>query len=446
MTHELAAAMCRADFEAAEAVVGNGLDSFIRVGQALLSIRDGRGYRYRGYPSFERYLEEHWRISRRSGFELLADAEVRATLESARGAPNSDNGISSFRPGALAPLASLPAEQQVQAVQQLMDDGQATRAQVRSLARALQTALTQPSPLQAPEPQAHQVPDAEENTRYSLEVADARQLPLDDASAHLVVTSPPYNARVMYDDYDDWCTWDEYWHGLIGPALREAYRILVPGGRLCLNLANVVRQDVRPTTGGQAVRPDGPARGIRKWTPPGGGGRPWSVLIDRYLWALLEDIGFLPRKRITWIKGSVAEDVVSQSTAWGTWCSAENPVLRAVAEPIYIASKISFAREPGQSDLTTDEFKAWTRNAWFIPAVQPAEANGNPAAFPEQLPWRLIKLYSYPGDLIVDPFVGGGTTVVAAAGLGRRAYGCDIGPAEIDRARARLTRWLHHAA
>lgn len=444
MTDELAAAMCRADFEAAEAVLAEGRDSFIRVGQALLSIRDGRGYRYRGYPTFERYLEQHWGIRRSSGFELLADAEVRATLESPHGGLNSDNGVGRFRPGALAPLASLPRDHQVQAVQQLIDSGQTTRSDVRSLARSIQTALSSPRPER---PQPPMTPAfALDDARYRLEVADARQVPLDDASAHLVVTSPPYNARVVYDDYDDWCTWDEYWHGLIGPALREAYRILVPGGRLCLNLANVVRQDVRPTTGGQAVRPDGPARGIRKWTPPGGGGRPWSVLIDRYLWSLLEDIGFLPRERITWIKGSVAEDVVSQSTAWGTWCSAENPVLRAVAEPIYIASKISFAREPGQSDLTTDEFKAWTRNAWFIPAVQPAEANGNPAAFPEDLPRRLIKLYSYPGDLIVDPFVGGGTTVVAAAGLGRRAYGCDIGPAEIDRARARLTRWLHHAA
>ncbi|MDQ6674541.1 MAG: site-specific DNA-methyltransferase [Chloroflexota bacterium] len=445
MTHELAAAMCRADFEAAEAVVAEGRDSFIRVGQALLSIRDGRGYRYRGYPSFERYLEQHWGIRRSSGFELLADAEVRATLESPHGGPNLDNGVGRFRPGALAPLAPLPAEQQVQAVQQLMDEGQATRAQVRSLARALQTALTEPSRMPRPEPGADRRPDPAD-TRYRLEVADARQLPLDDASAHLVVTSAPYNARVMYDDYDDWCTWGEYWNGLIEPALREAYRILVPGGRLCLNLANVVRQDVRPTTGGQAVRPDWPSRGIRKWTPPGGGGRSWSVLIDRHLWALLEDIGFLPRERITWIKGSVAEDVVSQSTAWGTWCSAENPVLRAVAEPIYVASKISFAREPGQSDLTADEFKAWTRNAWFIPAVQPAEANGNPAAFPEDLPRRLIKLYSYPGDLVVDPFVGGGTTAVAAAGLGRRAYGCDIGPGEIERAQTRLARCLGRAA
>jgi site-specific DNA-methyltransferase (adenine-specific) len=175
-------------------------------------------------------------------------------------------------------------------------------------------------------------------------------------------------------------------------------------------------------------------------------GQHWSVLVDRHIWALLEEIGFLPRERITWVKGWGPEDIVTPSTAWGTWCSAENPVLRAVAEPIYIASKLSFAREPGQSDLTPEEFKAWTRNAWFIPAVQPADANGNPAAFPEELPWRLIKLYSYPGDLVLDPFVGGGTTVVAAARTGRRGYGYDIGPSQIARSRTRLAGCLHRAA
>ena len=137
------------------------------------------------------------------------------------------------------------------------------------------------------------------------------------------------------------------------------------------------------------------AHGTRKTSPPGAEGRAWSVLVERHVWNLLEDIGFLPRERITWIKGTVPDDVVSRSTAWGTWCSAENPVLRAVAEPIYVASKLSFAREPGRSDLTADEFKAWTRNAWFIPPVLAGDANGNPAAFPAELPRRLIKLYSY---------------------------------------------------
>jgi len=74
--------------------------------------------------------------------------------------------------------------------------------------------------------------------------SDARALPLADASVHLVVTSPPYNCRVAYDGYDDWLPWDQYWHDLIEPSMRECFRVLAPGGRLAVNLANVVRQDV----------------------------------------------------------------------------------------------------------------------------------------------------------------------------------------------------------
>ena len=236
---QLASAMSRADFEAAEAIVAAGRETFVQVGQALLAIRDGRGYRYHGYPSFERYLEEHWRLSRRTGFELLADAEVRATVESARGALNPDNVVSNLelRPGVLAPLASLSADQQVQAVQQLVDQGQATRAQVRSLARAMQTALSHRPSAARPEPLSS--PPDIDSPRCQLEVADARQLPLADSCAHLVITSPPYNAGIRYADYNDWLPWDDYWNGLMAPALREAYRILAPGGRLCLNLPNV---------------------------------------------------------------------------------------------------------------------------------------------------------------------------------------------------------------
>lgn len=278
-----------------------------------------------------------------------------------------------------------------------------------------------------------------------IEVGDARKLRLEDDSVQLIVTSPPYNARLSYDGYEDWLPWEEYWHGLIEPALREAYRVLAYGGRLALNMANVVRQDV-PVAGHNGRPTQYQSRNHPwKWKPPGAGGDSWAVMLAPRIWALLEEIGFLPREQLTWVKGSPTMDedataTPTTSTAWGTWCSAENPVLRAVAEPVFLASKGSHSRGPGPSDMEAAEFKRWTKNVWFVSALKADLPH--PATFPEELPRRLIKLYSYPGDLVVDPFVGSGTTVLAAARLGRWAYGCDISEHYVALARARLAAEL----
>jgi modification methylase len=248
---------------------------------------------------------------------------------------------------------------------------------------------------------------------------DARNLPIDDESVHLVVTSPPYNCGLKYDSYVDWLSWDEYWHGLIEPSLRECYRVLVRGGRIAVNLANVIRQDIPQS------RSRSEYDGRWRCRPPGSGGEPWSLMIAPRLWSLLEEIGFLPREQLTWVKAMNPEDIAT-STAWGSWRSASNPVLRAVGEPVFIASKGTRARPPGQSDLTAAEFKAWTRNVWHITAGHADQYLDHPCKFPIDLPRRLIKLYSYIGDVVLDPFCGSGTTLRAAKDVGRNAIGVEI--------------------
>lgn len=263
---------------------------------------------------------------------------------------------------------------------------------------------------------------------------DARALPLADESVHLIVTSPPYNARVNYDGYDDWLPWEDYWRGLIEPSLRECYRVLVHGGRIAVNIANVVRSDIQDYRWSSSRRADTERRKTLtrrhgdRWKPPGKGGEPWALMISPRMWALMESIGFLPREQLTWVKATSAQDIGTHSTPWGTWCSPANPVLRAVCEPVFIASKGTHAREPKPSDLTPQEFKAWTRNAWSIQTAGQTGYGQHPATYPPELPRRLIKLYSYVGDIVLDPFCGSGTTLRAAKDAGRRGVGVELSP------------------
>ncbi|MGB5843754.1 MAG: site-specific DNA-methyltransferase [Anaerolineales bacterium] len=243
----------------------------------------------------------------------------------------------------------------------------------------------------------NQIPNNDLDRLYCKTSEQMNELP--DSSVHLMVTSPPYNAS---KDYDQDLSLDEYLH-LLKNVWQETYRVLVPGGRACINTANLGRKPYIP--------------------------------LHKYLIEIMIDLGFLMRGEIIWDKGSSA----SQSTAWGSWQSASNPVLRDVHEYILVFSKNTFKREQGDKENTIgrDEFLEWTKSVWTFPAVS-AKKVGHPAPFPEELPRRLIQLYSYRGDVVLDPFAGSGTTCLVAALEERRYIGYEINEQYVELARERI--------
>lgn len=227
---------------------------------------------------------------------------------------------------------------------------------------------------------------------------------LPNNSVHLLVTSPPYNVG---KDYDKDFTLDEY-RGMLKQVFTEVYRVLVPGGRACVNIANLGRKPYIP---------------LHSWMIQG-----------------MLDIGFLMRGEIIWDKGSSA----AASTAWGSWLSASNPTLRDVHEYIMIFSKDTFTRQKPKerkNTITRDEFLEWTKSVWGFPA-ESARRIGHPAPFPIELPLRLIKLYTFEGEVVLDPFMGSGTTAIAALQTNRCYIGYDIDEEYIELAEKRIKDFL----
>ena len=224
---------------------------------------------------------------------------------------------------------------------------------------------------------------------------------IPDSSIHLLVTSPPYNAG---KEYDRDLTLEEY-RGMLRRVFQESHRVLATGGRACVNVANLGRKPYLP--------------------------------LHAYVIEDMLDLGFLMRGEIIWNKSVGA----GPSTAWGSWRSAANPVLRDVHEYILVFSKGSLSRPTlgRRSTIDRQQFLEWTRSVWtFGPAS--ARKVGHPAPFPEELPHRLIELYTYHGDVVLDPFCGSGTTCVAARRAGRSYVGYEIDPRYVRLAEARLKK------
>ncbi len=229
---------------------------------------------------------------------------------------------------------------------------------------------------------------------------------IPDNSVHLIITSPPYNVA---KEYDKNLTLNEYFE-LLFKVFKECYRVLCDGGRACINIANI--------------------------------GRKPYISLTRGIYEIMESIGFLSRGEIIWNKSASA----GTSTAWGSWCSASNPVLRDVHEYILIFSKNSFGRKLSKKEkdikkntIIKEEFLEYTKSIWTFNA-ESAKRIGHPAPFPLELPTRLIKLYSFTNDIILDPFMGSGTTALAAVNNNRFFIGYEIEEKYIKIAYERLKK------
>jgi DNA modification methylase len=226
---------------------------------------------------------------------------------------------------------------------------------------------------------------------------------LPDNSVHIMITSPPYNVG---KDYDENLTLKEY-RAFLKNVWGEVKRVLVPGGRACINIANLGRKPYIP--------------------------------LDTFVTEDMIDLGFLMRGEIIWNKASSG----SPSTAWGSWLSAKNPTLRDIHEYILVFSKGMYSREANgrKSTITKEQFLEYTKSVWTFSAVS-ARKVGHPAPFPIELPCRLIQLYTFEDEVVLDPFAGSGQAAIAAIKSNRHYIGYEISKEYVKLAKKRIKQFL----
>jgi site-specific DNA-methyltransferase (adenine-specific) len=213
---------------------------------------------------------------------------------------------------------------------------------------------------------------------------------IDAESIDLIVTSPPYNVDMQYNSHDDKTPYADYLE-FSKAWLTRCFEWLKPDGRMCLNVP------LDKNKGGQQ-----------------------SVGAD--FTTLAKVVGYQYHSTIIWNEGNI-----SRRTAWGSWLSASAPYVIAPVELIIVLYKTDWKKTSGSkvSDVTRNEFMNWTNGLWTFNG-ESAKRIGHPAPFPVELPYRCIKLFSYVGDTVLDPFAGSGTTLVTCLNTNRKGVGIEL--------------------
>ena len=243
---------------------------------------------------------------------------------------------------------------------------------------------------------------AEGMSLYNKDILEVKGF-IPSHSIDLIVTSPPYNVDILYnsskDDlsYSKYLEWTENW-------LSQCYDLAKEDGRFCLNIP------LDKNKGGQQ-----------------------SVCAD--ITHLAKKVGWKYHSTIIWNEGNI-----SRRTAWGSWMSASAPYVIAPVEVILVLYKEHWKKtnKEKKNDITKKEFMDWTNGVWTFSGQNKKGAGGHPAAFPLELPKRCIKLFSFVGDIVLDPFAGSGSTLIAAHKNHRKGIGVEVAKTYCDIAIERL--------
>jgi len=247
-------------------------------------------------------------------------------------------------------------------------------------------------------------PYFQENSIWVYNADILRTNCVKERTVDLIVTSPPYNVGIKYNSHDDKMFYEDYL-SFTREWLAKCYRLMKDDGRFCLNIP------LDKNKGGQQ-----------------------SVCAD--ITTIAKQVGWKYHSTIIW-----NEQNISRRTAWGSWLSASAPYVIAPVEVIVILYKDRWKKISGsrKSDISKKEFMGWTNGVWNFMG-ESKKRIGHPAPFPVELPRRCIKLFSFVGDTVLDPFLGSGSTLIACVLTNRKGIGIEIDKNYCELAKQRLVR------